>query len=44
MGEPIKCDQNLGYYGVVVCMMGVQSFRENAYLRWDKANQKVIKA
>ena len=43
-GEPIKCDQNLGYYGVVVCMMGVQSFQENAYLRWDKANQKVIKA
>ena len=43
-GEPIKCDQNLGYYGVVVCMMGVQSFRENAYLRWDETNQKVIKA
>ncbi len=43
-GEPLKCDQNLGYYGVVVCMMGVQSFRENAYLRWDKTKQKVIKA
>jgi predicted dehydrogenase len=28
-GEPLKCDQNLGYYGVVVCMMGVQSFRQN---------------
>lgn len=43
-GEALKCDQNLGYYGVVVCMMGVQSFRENAYLRWDKSNEKVIKA
>lgn len=43
-GEPLKCDQNLGYYGVVVCMMGVQSFRENAYLQWDKNKQKVIKA
>jgi predicted dehydrogenase len=43
-GEPIKCDQNLGYYGVVVCMMGVQSFRENAYLRWDETKQTVIKA
>ena len=43
-GEALKCDQNLGYYGVVVCMMGVQSFRENAYLRWDKTNEKVIKA
>ncbi len=43
-GDPLKCDQNLGYYGVVVCMMGVQSFRENAYLRWDETKQKVIKA
>jgi len=43
-GEALKCDQNLGYYGVVVCMMGVQSFRQNAYLRWDRTNQKVITA
>lgn len=43
-GEALKCDQNLGYYGVVVCMMGVQSFRERAYLKWDAAEQKVVKA
>jgi predicted dehydrogenase len=43
-GETLKCDQNLGYYGVVVCMMGVQSFREKAYLQWDKDNHKVIQA
>jgi hypothetical protein len=42
-GEALKCDQNLGYYGVTVCMMGVQSFREKAYLRWDAANEKVVK-
>jgi predicted dehydrogenase len=41
-GDALKCDQNLGYYGVVVCMMGVQSFRENTYLRWDAENQKVV--
>ena len=41
-GEALKCDHNLGYYGVVVCMMGVQSFRERAYLRWDAPDQKVI--
>jgi len=41
-GEVLKCDQYLGYYGVVVCMMGVQSFRERAYLRWDAADEKVI--
>jgi len=43
-GEALKCDQNLGYYGVVVCMMGVQSFREKAYLQWDTAKEEVVKA
>jgi len=43
-GEAIKCDQNLGYYGVVVCMMGVQSFRNNAYLKWDSNKQEVVDA
>jgi predicted dehydrogenase len=43
-GEALKCDQNLGYYGVVVCMMGVQSFREKAYLKWDEEKEKVRKA
>ena len=43
-GEPLKCDHNLAYYGVVSCMMGVQSFRERSYLKWDAANQEVVKA
>jgi len=40
--EPLKCDQNLGYYGVVACMMGVQSLRHRKYLKWDVQNKSVI--
>ncbi len=40
---PLKCDQNLGFYGVVACMMGVQSFRQRAYLKWDAQEQSVSK-
>lgn len=39
--EPLKCDQNLGLYGVVACMMGVHSLRQRKYLKWD-AHQKHI--
>jgi predicted dehydrogenase len=42
-GEALKCDQNFAYYGVVACMMGVQSFREKAYLGWDAGNEKVVR-
>ncbi len=40
--EPLKCDQNLGFYGVVACMMGVQSLRHRKYLKWDPQNKTVI--
>ena len=40
--EPLKCDQNLGFYGVVACMMGVQSLRHRKYLKWDAQNETVI--
>ena len=43
-GEPLKCDHNLAFYGVVACMMGVRSFRERTYLQWDAKNEKVMKA
>ncbi len=43
-GEALKCDANLGYYGVVVCAMGVESFRRRQYLKWDTAREKVAKA
>jgi hypothetical protein len=43
-GEELKCDAMLGYYGVVAACMGVQSFRERAYLRWNAEKEKVEKA
>jgi len=43
-GEILKCDQTLGYYGVVVCMMGVESFRQRKYLKWDAVNKTVIES
>jgi predicted dehydrogenase len=42
--EPLNCDQNLGFYGVVACMMGVQSLRDRKYLRWDSQYKRVIKS
>jgi hypothetical protein len=38
-GEDLHCDASLGYYGVVVTMMGVRSFRERKYLKWDKERE-----
>ena len=43
-GEPLKCDQDFAFYGVAACMMGVQSFREKSYLKWDQTERKVVKA
>ncbi len=42
--EPLKCNANLAYRGIVACMMGVQSFRERKYLAWDKTKEKLIHA
>jgi len=42
--EPLKCDCMLGYYGVVACAMGVESFRKRKYLAWDNAKERVIRA
>jgi len=43
-GEPLHCDAQLGYYGVVITMMGVDSFRKRAYLKWDQEGQRVVRA
>src|SRR5262245_20514854 len=43
-GEELKCDAALGYHGLVAACMGVQSFRERAYLKWNSAKEKVEKA
>jgi predicted dehydrogenase len=44
LGEPLKCDCRLGYYGVVACEMGVRSFRRQKYVRWDRAKEKIVDA
>jgi predicted dehydrogenase len=43
-GAPLKCDCMLGYYGVVACEMGVQSFRKRTYMKWDAAKERIVKA
>jgi len=43
-GGELKCDVLLGYYGVVAACMGVQSYRERSYLRWNASKEKVEKA
>ena len=41
VGEPLKCDCDLGMYGVVVCSMGNDSYRRGKIVRWDAAKQRV---
>jgi len=43
-GEALRCDHMLGYYGVVVTMMGIESFRTQKYLRWNAQKERVEKA
>jgi predicted dehydrogenase len=40
--EPLKCDSMLGYYGVVACEMGLQSFRARKYMKWDRAKERIV--
>jgi predicted dehydrogenase len=42
--EPLKCDASLGYYGVVACEMGVQSFRKRRYMKWDAGKERLVNA
>ncbi|HLJ44417.1 MAG TPA: Gfo/Idh/MocA family oxidoreductase [Bryobacteraceae bacterium] len=42
--EPLKCDVDLGYYGVVACDMGTQSYRKRKYMKWDAAKERVVAA
>jgi predicted dehydrogenase len=43
-GDALRCDTELGYYGVVVTSMGVDSFRTRSYLKWNRVSEKVEKA
>jgi predicted dehydrogenase len=42
--EPLKCDEMLGYYGVVACQFGVLSQRQRKYLKWDAAAERIVPA
>lgn len=42
--EPLKCDEMLGYYGVVACQFGILSLRQRKYMKWDSANERIIPA
>ncbi len=42
--EPLRCDCMLGYYGLVACEMGVQSFRKQKYMKWDRAHERIVRA
>ncbi|MFN0166808.1 MAG: Gfo/Idh/MocA family protein [Bryobacteraceae bacterium] len=42
--EPLKCDCNLGYYGVVASEIGTQSYRQRKYMKWDAAKERVVRA
>jgi predicted dehydrogenase len=43
-GEALNCDVMLGYYGVVASELGVQSFRQQKYMKWDRAKERIVKA
>jgi predicted dehydrogenase len=42
--EALRCDHMLAYYGVVVTMMGVESFRKQKYLKWNAQKERVENA
>lgn len=43
-GEALKCDHWLGYYGVVACELGTQSYRKRKYMAWDAKRQRIVTA
>lgn len=43
-GEPLRCDATLGYYGVVACALGVESYRKRKYMKWDAGKERIVKA
>jgi predicted dehydrogenase len=42
--EPLNCDVNLGFYGVVASEMGNLSFRQQKYMKWDASKQRIVRA
>ena len=44
LGEALRCPVQLGYYGVVASQMGVQSLRQQKYMAWDRAKERIVRA
>ena len=44
LGEALKCPVELGYYGVVASQVGVQSLRQQKYMTWDRAKERIVRA
>ncbi len=42
--EPLKCDVMLAYYGLVPCLMAVESYRQKKYLAWDARRERAVVA
>lgn len=42
--EALRCDCLLGYYGVVACLLGNESYRRRQYLAWDSRRERFVKA
>lgn len=40
--EPLKCDEMLGYYGVVACQFGILSLKQRKYMKWDAAGERIV--
>jgi predicted dehydrogenase len=43
-GAALKCDVNLGYYGVVAVRMAVESYRKKKYIEWDPRREKAVES
>jgi predicted dehydrogenase len=41
---PLHCDVQLGYYGGVAALMGVEAFRKHAVLKWNRQKERAEKA
>jgi len=42
--EPLNCDINIGYYGVVASEMVNHSYRKGKYVKWDTKREKIVNA
>ncbi len=43
-GAALKCDEMLGYYGVVAVRLAVESYRRKKYMAWDARREKGVEA